>query len=438
MSNYRTAAPVALSLALAACAPQSAILTEGEYTAFIASTNSISLLKDTVDPADYPDAGGTTFNVDCREFESKEDRESLELPDALDICGQAQWPPEYETWATQNGYYVVQESMEPWRGQAIITGEGDIQIAFHQRLPGGADFRFILAVDPDFGPVTCKNDGGDYAHVRRDGDWVAEWSKELSNIADLPDDLQAKYPHLQGLEDGSLYFLNADGYQFDPKAAVNTDTIWSLPREWLAGAAQGKFSEENLFHRAPRYGEPEVYNFVATASETYATGAADDMFFCELAEGEDPAENPCIAELDTHLTDILDGTAKELDRMTTPTGADEPVLNYLPIRHLNNWRPADGLAPGFDGWGELNYSYVAFSKNSVLEVGGSAEGAFAVVLEAVDSQTKVFVQGKFEIPKIRRDKWTALDLEKESLENSGNQLCEAASWKEANLPKPVE
>jgi hypothetical protein len=145
-----------------------------------------------------------------------------------------------------------------------------------------------------------------------------------------------------------------------------------------------------------------------------------------------------MADLDQHLTDVLAGTREDMLMLTTPDGADEPVIQYLPIRHLNDWRPADGNAPGFDGWGELNYNYVAFSKTSQLEVGGAASGAFGLVLEATDSSSKVFVQGTFDIPKIRRDTWVARDLERETIEKNGTQLCEAASWQEANLKGPVD
>jgi hypothetical protein len=430
------AIPVLALVAATACAPQSAKLIDGEYLAFLASTNSISLLKETVDPADYD----TTFNVDCREFETKEDRDALELDNPLPICGPNSWPPPYETWASQSGYYAVTEKLDPWRGEGFITGEGDLQISFHHRVPGGADFRFIIAVDPEFGPVTCRNNpDGTFDHVRRDGDWVAEWSTELDRIAGLSDEERAWYPYLDGLEGGQLFFLNASGYQIDPKGEDEDTTYWSVPREWMAGAAQGKFSEENLSHRSPRYGEPEAYNFVSTASASYDPNAGDDMFYCDLAAGEDATTNACMADLDAHLGEVVVGTQEDLALLGTPDGGDEPVIKFAPVQHLNDWRPADGFAPGFDGWGELHYSYVAFKKGANLEVGGSAEGSFGLVLEAVDSQTKVFVQGKFEIPRIRRDKWTTNDLERDTIEKNGTQLCEAASWQDANLPKaPAE
>jgi hypothetical protein len=430
MSNYRTAIPAALSLLTVACAPQSATLEAGEYTAFVDASNSLSLLKNELDPADFTDV----VEVDCREFETLADRDRLELPNAIRICGENTWPPTYESWADGNAYYVVREELDPWRGQALITGEGDLQISFHHRLPGGADFRIVMAVDPEFGPVTCKNEADDYRHIRRDGDWVKEWSTELDAIAALPEEQRARYKYVDGLEGGRLFFMNADGYQFDPDAPVNTDTTWPLPREWMAGAAQGKFAEELMFHRPPRYGSPDVYNFVPTASQTVAPNAGDDMFYCDLERGEDPATSACVELLDTQLHDIVADTATELDTMSTPEGGSESLLSYAPIPHLNNWRPVDGLAPGFDGWGELDYSYVAFSKGSVLEVGGAADGAFGIVLESVDSGSKVFVQGKFKIDRIRRDRFTSKDLERENVEESGNQLCEAASWQDANLP----
>jgi hypothetical protein len=440
---------------LTACAPNNAVLTEGKYISFLSEGTALSLSKEAVDPEDYD----IHYNVDCRVFASDEDEAALELDDPLRICGENNWPPEYEEWATQAGFRVVTEDMDPWRGEALISSEGDLQIAFHHRPPGGSDMRFVIAIDPDFGPTTCVQDPDSEGlkRVPLDGDWVAEWSRELEWMRGLDDEQRRPYELFTGdeLEGGRLWFLNAYGYQLNP---VDVDgQVWDLPQQWIAGAAQGRFVEENLFHRTPRYGEPFVYNSIevegsASGSGTfYVTINPDDLWYCDMEEGSDPTDAPCAAgypnyaALDEHVREVADGVRFELERMTKVTTEEvdgeqlyvfdndaEPVFSFAPVPHTNTWRIPDGRPPGLDGWGELHYNYIAFTRDSLLEVGGSARGSFALAMDAGSSSSRVFVQGKFEIDKIKRDRWTTSFLSQEKQLEAGIELCNAASEQEAN------
>ncbi|MCB9686109.1 MAG: hypothetical protein H6735_13800 [Alphaproteobacteria bacterium] len=414
-------------LLAAACAPQNAEITSGSYIAFLADDNSLTLAKERIDPTDF----GTAYNVDCRDFASDEEEAALRLDNPLDICGGAKWPPEYEEWGIQSGYHVFTEPLEPWRGEALITGEGDLQIAFHQHIQG-QDLRVIMTVDPDFGPVSCENTSDGFIHVRKDrGDWVSEWSTELADLEGQADQLGAAVDVLDGLWDGKLFFLNSLGYQLNPES---TDQFWSLPTYWSAGAAQGKFSEEPFQHRVARYAEPWVYNLLDLTTSTTVPATAQDMFYCDLNEGDDPTTSACMTSMDEHIHDVAKGMRRELNLMMTLDGQEEPVYDMIPIAHTNFWRPVDGRPPGFDGWGEIHYNYVVFSKDSDLTAGGHASGAFVLVFDAVESSSRFFVKGTFEIPRIKKDKWVTPNLELEKLQENGVELCDAPSWTDANLP----
>jgi hypothetical protein len=431
---HRMLVPLVPSLLLAACIPDNAELVDTSYAAFISSGNSLSLQKETVDPSDW----SKTWNVDCRDFEEPADKEALQLEDPLKICGEEIWPPEYEEWAIQSGFHVViEENIEPWRGEAVITSEGDLQLAFHHRLPGGADMRFVFAIDPDFAPVSCTVDEeGTVVRGPMDGDWIAEWSKELDYIAaqsEADEAYLAPYAHMEPYFDGGrLYFLNARSYQLNPADPTGAD--WDIPQQWSAGAVQGKFSEENLFHRTARYGEPQVYNAVEVQDNTeyqYFDISKDELWYCDDIVVE-PTEDLCMIEMEEELREVQVGVRDELGRMLDPEKSGTPLLSFAPITHVNYWRQPDGLPPGFDGWGEAHWNYVVFSENSDLQVGGRAEGAFTFTFDADESSTRVFMKGRFVVEKIKKDRWTTDNLEQVKLEEKGVELCSAASEQDAN------
>ncbi|MEQ1568554.1 MAG: hypothetical protein ABMA64_23150 [Myxococcota bacterium] len=413
-----------------ACTPNNATLVSGRYMTFISDGTSLSLAKEAVDPTDYPGY----YQVDCREFETQEEEDATRLPDYIPICGANQWPPLYESWGTQAGFHVVTESLDPWRGEAVIMAEGDLNLSFHHRVPGGADMRFVFAIDPDFAPQTCvQNADGTTDRVALDGDWIDNWSSELDWIASDDNKYPEAYAHLEPYLDGRLYFLNARSYQYNP---ANTDgPDWDVPPEWTAGSAQGKFVEEDVYHRTSRYGDPQVYNAIELSGSTetqYIGIDPDDLFYCDMDEGADPTSDACMSSMDEKIRGINSDIHKELQRMMQPDKDADPVFEYAPIAHVNYWRPVDGRPAGFDGWGEIHYSYVVFSPDSDLTVGGHAKGAFSLALGADQSSTRMFVQGEFSVDKIKGDKWTTADLEHDKLEEAGETRCSAASPDDAD------
>jgi hypothetical protein len=460
-------------LVLAACTPNNAVLTGGSYIAFVDDGTSLSLAKDQLDPVDY--GADNYWNLDCREFASEEDEAALRIgcseddegcdpatdPPPIDICGANKWPPQYEEWAQQSGFRVVTEELDPWRGQALITSEGDLQIAFHHRAPGGADTRFVIAVDPDFSPTTCAVDGDSYKLVSYDGGnvpmkdannngvddggWIERWStgteehpQGLAYIESLDQDdpYRAAFDHFEPFLDGNLYFLNSGGYQINPS---ETSDFWFVPDNWQAGAAQGRFVEENINSRGARYGEPFVYNYVdylGTTSTTVPGITEADLWYCYVAPDDDPESSNCLLAQDEEVVETARGIQDELGFMMSPTGKPgDRKFDYAPISHTNFWRPSDGRASGFDGWSELHYNYVVFSKDSDLSVGGQATGAFSLVFDAGESTSRVFVKGSFQIDKIKRDHWTTAELEQDKLIENEVSLCEAASPHDADPAK---
>jgi hypothetical protein len=431
MSMRRTVVAPLAALLAAACAPQNAEITNGEYIAFLSDGTSLSLQKETIVPADYDN----TYNIDCRDLNGdgifdREDREDpLRLEEPLGgICGKA-WAdpadpasdPFYETWITQAGFRVVQEQMEPWRGEAIITAEGDLQIGFHHRVPGGADTRFIIALNPNFQPTRCAEEGGNVIAENIDGEWVANWSSSLDYIASLEDEQFEPYAHLEPyLDGGQIWFLNAFGYQINPSA---TDELWTLPDEWQSGSTQGKLVEEVMFLRSPRFGDPRAYSQFESSEVFGISVTENDIWYCDMEPGADPTEDTCMMNQQERIRTVAEDTRKHFVDFMTPEGADEPLFTFAPIPHDNMWRVPDGREAGLDGWGELHYNYIVFSGDSELEAGGSARGAFGLLLDASDSATRVFVKGEFEIPKIRKDRWTTDDLLESKLEENEVTLC---------------
>jgi len=431
-------------LLLAACAPNNAVLTDGSYITFLADSTSLSLAKDEVPLDKYK----VSYNIDCRQFDTPDDKAALQLPDALDICGPKHWPPAYESWANEGAFRVVQEDLDPWRGEAVITAEGDLQVAFHHHIPGGQDLRFVFSIDPDFSPQHCiQDDNGKTKRVPLDGDWIQNWSDQtLGWIADNASDPTGPYGNsydvVQDYLDGKLYFLNALSYQYNPIAPDSP--AWDIPPEWEAGAAEGKFVEEDVFQRRARYGDPKVYNAIelSGSTETQQVGVTPaDLFWCDLPAGADPSTANCggasqgwssMTDIDDKIHQIASDIHDELNLVMTPEKGGDPVFEYAPLAHTNFWREPDGVPAGLDSWGELHYNYVVFDKDSDLSVGGHAKGAFELVFDAAESTTRMFVKGKFDIPRIKNDHWKTENLEHEKLIENGSQLCSAASPEDAD------
>lgn len=355
--------------ALTGCTPESATVTGGQYTAFLAANTSQTLYQDRLDFS----AAADTWSIDCGDFG---------LPDALAICDDPLWGPEHETWLERDGYRVVQEDLDPWRGEAVVTSEGDLQIGFHQRLPGGEDFRFAVVVNPTFQPTECVSlpDGGVEAQPL-DGDWIANWSEG---------------------QNGTMFYLNAGAYQFNPS---NTEQLWVLPEEWRAGYTTAKFAAEQFIGRRVRFGVPESYS--SYELEEAAFPSASDLFYTSDA-GQLAAQ-----------TARVQGVADEVEAELALVGVDA----NLGV-HGNEWRVPDQRAEGLDGWGELHYNWIKFDNGSDLSVGGSATGEFFLTFDGQESQSRVFVSGQFEVKRFHRDHWVTDDVTAVKLAENGTTLCQ--------------
>ena len=372
-----------LALGLAACSPQTASIEDGdgEYIAYLASSTSQTLFEDTIDF----DVAETAFNIDCRELDDESDR----LSSPLDICGR-RWDRAHESWIGNDAYRVVGGALTPWRGEAIITSEGDVQIGFHQRLPGGQDFRFSFVIDPNFQPQRCsENSDGETVAVDIDGDWVEEWSKDEEN--------------------GIVYYLTSGAFQFNPG---ETEDIWSLPQEWRSGSATGHFGAEDLSVRRPYYAVPAAY--AGIANETGVAIPESALFFSGMEEGDDPTTDGGHQGVIRTVEDIVEETNDEF------LDIQAPILSRV---HTNEWRMPDGSAAGLDSWVGLHYSWIHFDEGTVFEQGGSFSGEFQLLFDATESQTRVVANGRFTVNNLKKDRWVTDDVTAAKLEESGTVLC---------------
>jgi hypothetical protein len=405
---------------LAACAPQNAAIVQGDFTAWLAATNSLTVargdalfgddgavLLDEGDEGEASSKGYRTYTaIDCRPFETAEtdaERDALRLPGHQKICEgdpKARFPLEQETWLNQNGFHVVSDALEPWRGEGIVTSEGDLQIGFHHRLPNGEDFRFEFVVDPDFAPQQCvpDNDGSGSHWEPVDGDWVAHWSK--------------------GLPEGSRrYMLNASAYQWDPGDVEPGDERrrWYLPLDWRAGYAYGKFADDKFSVRSTRYAEPWAYIAAGIDQAGVVTIDSDVLFNCPSG-----GRDACMKRMETRVDGIADDVLRELKIGGFVDAGD---ISVRPVLQDNGWRDDDAGLGGLDGWMGLDYSWVTFDAGSELEVGGSASGEFNLFLDAVDSQSRFHIRGHFTVDPIKQDVWVSDNLEEEQILPDSRPAC---------------
>jgi hypothetical protein len=367
-----------LALGLAACTPNNAVVEDGQFMAYLAANTSQSLFEDNLK---FDDAE-IAFNIDCRELDDEANR--LEAP--IDNCENSF----EEAWLDADGFRAIGGALDPWRGEGIITSEGDIQIGFHHRLPGGEDFRFAFVIDPNFQPQRCAEDA-DGATVVEDiyGNWLENWSADVDG--------------------GTMYYLTNGGFQFNPS---DTGDIWTLPQEWRSGGAWGRFAAEDLTVRAGYYGSPGAYNDVAADED--ATVEPGDLFFSEMDEGADPTTDRGHQRMISDVEDISEEVNDEL------AGIQAPLATRV---HTNEWRTPDQSSAGLDSWVELHYSYVRFDEGSAFEKGETVSGEFQLLFDASESQTRVMVSGRFNVDKLRQDRWVTDDVQAAKVDENGTSLC---------------
>ncbi len=87
---------------------------------------------------------------------------------------------EKNTWIVDDGYYALSGDIDPWRSEALINSEGDLQLTVHVDLGDDQDFRYVWSIDPGFAPDDClENEDGELYRAFSDGsDWIQEWSED--------------------------------------------------------------------------------------------------------------------------------------------------------------------------------------------------------------------------------------------------------------------
>ena len=302
---------------------------------------------------------------------------------------------EYYYFLQEDGFYALQEEITAWRTEALINGEGALQLTIHHDLGDGEDFRFGFSIDPDFNPLDCVTDENGVASAQTvDGsDWLTEWSAD---------------------EDGhTIYYLNAGAYQVHAGSTGND--FWYLTTDWLSGYGFAKFSSDEYNSRATAYGQ---YDEDGNGPDF---SSSNNPSFLGVTDRENP-------DLDAYAEWAVELEARaeawELE-MTDVAGAEidgEPMFEHKVEDNI--WRPIDLTPAGLDGWMEMHSSWVRISNDSDVTEGGQVKGDYQILYDALDSRSRVLVKGTFDIPELKSDPWAYPMLEDELREASGEAFCE--------------
>lgn len=307
---------------------------------------------------------------------------------------------EYHDWLGSDGYYASKAPIEAWRSSALINGEGDFQLAVHTDLGHGNDFRFQFSIDPDFAPTNCTSDasGNPLIEYVDAAPWLDMWSED---------------------EDGyTIYYLNAGAYQVF-QGATSGNASSSLPADWNSGFGYGKFGDDELISEPNAYGNTD--------------DSGDGQTFTALTIEERQAPDLAIYEANANnLRAQSNNWSRELVEVAGAFTGDASAPDYQFTHKVedNIWRPVDTTVAGLDGWMEVATSWVRIKNGSKLEVGGSAEGDFQILLHGYDSETRVVVQGTFKVAEIQEDKYAYPVLEDERRdmkEFDGHSYCDGAT-----------
>lgn len=368
---------------LAGCNPQDAEV-QGDFAVFLDAENSENIVRlNAEEPvADRLDKLGLT-PIDCRDLSSLTEEEQAEerLPgvDYAAACP-ADATTTWFTWLQFFQYYKRSGTFgaegadeTPWRSEAVLTSEGDLQLTVHMKLDPIGDFRFGWVIDPAFQPVECEDvDGGGAALVDVDGNWLENWSAE---------------------EEGTLWHLNAGSYQLNPSDAGD---YWYLPQEWLAGYSFGRFGDEEFFGHPIDYQDP-------TGTAMYFWSYGDDGWL------------PGAQGYTAWVGNVEEALAGADELTTIGQTSFEPVFKV----EDNAWRladnadtngdgePDDGMASGLEDWIGVSTSWVRIDNPQDIAVDNAnpVTGEFQLYLETAGNTTRVLVKGSFTINRIREDVW---------------------------------
>lgn len=371
---------LALPLLLAACAPEAEVT--GKFTTWLSVASSPTVEKNTPQGGTLELSAPNLGIFDC----SSPDPMEGNIAD----CGKVN--PEHYTWLTDEPWYFINGDLDLWRTEAIVTSEGDMQLAFHMDFSDGAfaylghelDLRVEMVVDPDFAPVECAQtaDGGASLQPVDGADWVDQWSED---------------------EDGMfIYYLNAGAYQLNPSDA---DQYWDLPPEWLAGYGHGKFIDDEFTAHATDYG---IYNIADSITD--AENVVTESWFSNDADS-----------LAVTAQSVQDYAVEWRDELVTMGMAQEEF--QLKVED-NLWRGFDGTTAGLEGWVQMDASWIRLDKKGPFVAGDTVSGDFQVLYDGVKAPGYMLVTGSFVIESLEEDRWGYPDLAAEKQAENDTPTCE--------------
>ncbi|MEC8192222.1 MAG: hypothetical protein VX127_05810 [Myxococcota bacterium] len=319
---------------------------------------------------------------------------------------------EFNTWATDDGYYGLKGDIKPWRTEALLNSEGDLQLTVHIELPADEnnsdaedqDFRFNFSIDPDFEPLDClENEDGEAYVAQRDGSsWVDEWSED---------------------EDGyRIYYLNAGAYQVNPNDSENT---WYLSNDMLSGYGVAKFAAEDAASRPTDYGHYQLDgtgpSFLAIDSHESPDLSTYDAKYAELCEKVGAVCDGVVYEDDPTTVNW----AEEMVNVLGANNNGEPRFEHKVEK--NDWRPIDSTISGLDGWMEVHSSWVRLKTGQTVAEGEKVEGDFQVLYEGAEGGSRIMVRGTFLIDELKVDRWGYEILEDAKRSANNTPFCNGAT-----------
>lgn len=293
---------------------------------------------------------------------------------------------QYHTFMQTDGFYLLNQEINPWRTEAFLNGEGHLQLTVHHDLPDNEDFRFTFAIDPDFQPLNCGStlEGESIVEYVDGSDWLTKWSED---------------------EDGStIYYLNAGAFQINPR---DSEDYWYLTADWSAGFGHAKFSNEE-------------FASLPTAFGNYDNGLDDFMF----VDNREAPDYDAYVESTTALSAV--STDTWATEMSVANGASLGETPYFEHKvEDNTWRPFDSSNSGVDGWAELHSSWVRIKDPSQIKEGGKVEGDFQIYYLGAESNSRLLVKGEFVITELPIDEWAYPFLEDVKRgEAAGEDFCQ--------------
>lgn len=386
-------------LLFAACSPQDATITDGQMFSWIALNSSKIFIDESLpfleDLSNNENNEQYAENLNITMYEcsgrGEEDEGYLKPQDGFthitgDDCADIDTISfENHKFIQNDGFYLLQQPIEPWRTEALINGEGHLQLTVHHWLPNDEDFRFNFVIDPDFSPVTCTTNEEGLPQVEWvDGsDWLYQWSID---------------------EEGyDIYYLNAGAYQINPS---DTDDYWFLTTDWNSGFGHAKFSAED-------------FNAVPTNYGNYdEDGGGDNFMFVDNRNGPNYeaytfAVEELVASAETWSTELASFAG----------GSAGETASFSHKVESNDWRPINPSNAGLDGWAEVHSSWVRISNDSEVVAGGTVKGDFQIMYTAEESNSQLLVTGSFEIADLKVDSWAYPVLENDKRDEYKTPFC---------------